>query len=97
MFYEEGFSMKMIGKGSFLGGPLGALAGGVLGLGMKAFGVGKKKKAPIQPLPQVSRDDAAARMADDELLRRRGGAADMITGTTGAEAALSGGKLVLGS
>ena len=93
--------MKSLGFGSILGGPIGAIAGGILGLGTKALGVGgkKKKKAPVpvQPLPQVSRDDAAARMADDELLRRRGGAADMITGMTGAEAALSGGKLVLGS
>jgi hypothetical protein len=34
---------------------------------------------------------------DDELRRRRGGAADILTGTRGAEAATTGGKLVLGS
>lgn len=83
--------MKAIGKiGKFI------LGGGILGAGVKAL-VGGKKKKPMQPLPQVSREDALAQMADDELLRRRGGAADMLTGTTGAEAALSGGKLVIGS
>ena len=82
--------MKAIGK-SF-----GFLAGGLLGSAVKAIAGGKKKK-PVQPLPQVSRDDAAAIARDDELMRRRGSAADMITGSTGAEAALSGGRLVLGS
>lgn len=75
---------------------VGKLAGGLLG-GVVGSLIGGKKKKPIQPLPQVSRDDAVAQMRDDELLRRRGGAADILTGTTGAEAALSGGKLVLGS
>lgn len=79
-----------------LGKTFGFLAGGLLGSAAKAV-IGGKKKKPVQPLPQVSRDDAAASIRDDELLRRRGGAADMITGVTGAEAALSGGKLVLGS
>ena len=90
--------MKSLGFGSILSGPIGAIAGGILGLGAKALGVGgKKKQKVVQPLPQVSRDDAVAQMRDDELLRRRGSAADILTGTTGAEAALSGGKLVLGS
>jgi hypothetical protein len=82
--------MKLIGG-------IGKIAGGILGGGIFKSIIGGKKKKPVQPLPQVSRDDAAAQIADDELLRRRGGAADMLTGTTGAEAALSGGKLVVGS
>jgi hypothetical protein len=77
-------------------GGIGKIAGGILGSAVKGV-IGGKKKKPVVPLPQVSRDDAVAQMRDDELLRRRGGAADMLTGTTGAEAALSGGKLVLGS
>ncbi len=82
--------MKTLFKGArFL------LGGGLLGAGIKAVAGGKKKK-PVVPLPAATRDDAAAAL-DDELLRRRGGAADILTGTTGAEAALSGGKLVLGS
>lgn len=57
----------------------------------------KKPKLPA-PLPSATRDDAAAMVAqEDELRRRKGGAADIITGTGGAEAALSGGKLVLGN
>ena len=75
---------------------IGRIAGGLLGGVVKSV-IGGKKKKPVQPLPQVSRDDAAAQIADDELLRRRGGAADMLTGMTGTEAALSGGKLVVGS
>jgi hypothetical protein len=68
---------------------------GVLG---SVLGIGGKPKAPIQPLPQATRDDAkAAAMANDELLRRKGGAADMLTGAMGAEAPRSGGKLTLGS
>jgi hypothetical protein len=66
----------------------GGLVGGLLGL--------KKKKPQLLPRP-VTRDDARDQVAvDDELLRRRGGAADMITGTQGAEAA-NVGRLVVGS
>ena len=86
-------TMKTIGK------VFGTLAGGLLGKPLlRAVGIGGKKKKPIQPLPQATRDDAQA-MADqeDELRGRKGGAADILTGVTGAEAALSGGKLVLGS
>lgn len=78
--------MKKIFK-TLIGGVIG---GGLLGLG------GKKKKQAIAPIPTATRDDAMTAV-DDELLRRRGGAADILTGATGAEAALSGGKLVLGS
>lgn len=74
----------------------GILGGGLLGVGIKALTGGKKKKPAPVALGPATRDDAAVSL-DDELLRRRGGAADILTGATGAEAALSGGKLVLGS
>lgn len=74
----------------------GVLGGGLLGAGIRAVAGGKKKKQAIAPIPTATRDDAMVSI-DDELLRRRGGAADILTGATGAEAALSGGKLVLGS
>jgi hypothetical protein len=75
------------------------LGGGLLGAGVNAiFGGGKKKKTVAQPLPTATRDDGAAlAQQEDELRRRKGSAADILTGSTGAEAALSGGKLVLGS
>ena len=76
---------------------LGALFGGLGSLGLGGAMLLKGGKKPKQPLPQATRDDAAAIAADDELRRRKGGAADIITGATGAEAALSGGKMVLGS
>lgn len=75
--------------------------GGLLGLGLKAVLGGGKKKAIAQPgAPLVAtRDDAAATLAaEDALRRRRGGAADILNGERGAEAALNYGKLaVLGS
>jgi hypothetical protein len=78
---------------AFLGGAL-PLVGGLLGQAL----FGGKKKRPREPLPSAGRDDATAAIAaDDELRRRRGGAADILTGTRGAEAATTGGKLVLGS
>lgn len=72
-------------KSLFVGPLLGALIGG--------------KKKSSGPLQQAGRDEARL-MADREaeLARRRGGAADIITGTTGAEArAGSIGRLVVGS
>ena len=58
----------------------------------------KKPKAPKQARPVTRdelRDDVAA---GDELRRRKGAAADLITGTRGAEAAGSSvGRLVVGS
>lgn len=60
---------------------------------------GGKKKAPAAIPMQPGRDDA--RMLADrerELARRRGSASDIITGTTGAEAASGSiGRLVVGS
>lgn len=74
--------------------PLGKLVAAPL----KALGViSTPGKAP-SALPTLTRDDAAATIAaDDELRKRRGGAADIITGAAGAEAPLTGGKLTLGS
>lgn len=74
--------------------PIGKIFGSVL----KAVGiVSTPGKAPT-PMKSVTRDDAAAAVtADDELRRRQGAAADIITGAGGAEAALAGGKLTLGS
>jgi hypothetical protein len=56
----------------------------------------KKPSAP--PIQQpVTRDDARDQAArQDELLRRRGGAADIVTGSYGAEAP-PGAKTTLGS
>lgn len=85
--------MSFVAKGI---GSLGNALFGGLGLLIKPF-TGKKKKL-IQPRP-VTRDDEIARVeADDELRRRRGAGADMITGTRGAEAAAGSiGRLVIGS
>ncbi len=81
---------KIIGGiGKFL------LGGGLLGMGIKAL-----TKSPQVDVPQAipQRDDAAAAvMADDELRRRKGAAADMITGTRGAEALPTAGRLVRGN
>jgi hypothetical protein len=75
-----------------------AFIGKALGSVLKAVGIiSTPGKAP-QALPTVTRDDAAATVAaSDELRRRRGGAADIVNGPSGAEAALTGGKLTLGS
>jgi len=72
-----------------LGGLVGTLFGAIFG--------GKKAAPPVAPLPTVSRDDAAS-STSDALARRQGAAADMLTGSRGAEAA-SGttGKLVIGN
>jgi len=74
--------------------PIGKAVGSVL----KAVGVVSTPGKPPTPLRSVTRDDAAATVAaDDELRRRQGAAADIITGSAGAEAPLTGGKLTLGS
>lgn len=76
---------------------IGGLLGGVAGLVGSIF-AGKKTPAPApQALPQATRDDAAASQSSaDALLRRRGAASDILTGTRGAEAATgSTGKLVI--
>jgi len=73
----------------YLISPLGA-AVGLLGGG---------KKAPKMLPGPVTRDDARdATERQDELMRRRGAAADMLTGTGGAEAGgASIGRIVAGS
>lgn len=72
----------------------GLLGGSIL---KKAFGGSKKPTPQPAPLPTPTRDDAAAE-ADRrlELARRRGGAADVLTGAYGAEAT-AGAKTTLGS
>jgi hypothetical protein len=79
-----GFIKKI---GNFL---LGGLVGGLLGL--------RHKGPKALPAP-VTRDDAREQAdANDELRRRRGAAADMVTGTQGAEAAASSvGRFIPGS
>jgi hypothetical protein len=64
-------------------------------------GVGKSSKKPAAqqpaPLPTATRDDAQTEVERRlELARRRGGAADVLTGSNGAEAG-AGGKTTLGS
>ena len=53
----------------------------------------------IKPLPPVTRNDAAKAVnQQDAMLRRKGAAADILTGTTGAEAAAgTTGRLIAGS
>lgn len=67
------------------------------GLGLLA-GLLHKPKAP-PPVKPVTVDQAAQAAArQDELLRRRGGAADIVTGASGAEAAPAAtGKTTLGA
>lgn len=68
----------------------------ILALGQAVFG-GRPRANPTA-LPTATRDDAAAMVSSsDELRRRKGGAADILNGTSGTEAAVTGGKLVLGS
>ena len=72
--------------------------GQIISAPLKALGIiSTPGKAPTA-LPAPTRDDAAAQIAaDDAIRKRRVGAADIITGATGAEASLTGGKLTLGS
>ncbi|MEV4934411.1 hypothetical protein [Sphingobium sp. LSP13-1-1.1] len=75
-----------------------AIVGKLLSAPLKALGIVSTPGKPPAPLPTVTRDEAGAQaMADDELRRRKGGAADIVNGASGAEAALTGGKLTLGS
>lgn len=85
---------------TFLAPALGTGLFGIGGLVAKALGVGGKKKARpvLEPRP-VQRDLEREAVADaDALLRRKGAAADLITGTRGAEASAGSiGRLVVGS
>jgi hypothetical protein len=70
--------------------------GSVIGAPLKALGLIPKIPKPPPPLPLVTRDDARDAAAKaDELRQRRGGLADVITGSGGAEAG-RGGKVLLG-
>lgn len=57
-----------------------------------------KAPKPPAPIPQATRDAAEQMVRDEDAIRRRqGAAADILTGTTGAEAGRSSvGKLVVG-
>ena len=76
---------------------LAKLAGGLIG-GM-LFGGGKKADPAPAAMLQPTRDDAEAEAArGDRLRKRRGAAADMIVnGSSGAEAAFSAPRMVVGS
>jgi hypothetical protein len=75
-----------------------AIVGKLLSAPLKALGLISTPGKPPAPLPTVTRDDASAQIqANDELARRKGGAADILNGATGAEPVLTGGKLTLGS
>ncbi|WP_287459202.1 hypothetical protein [Sphingomonas sp.] len=80
---------------AFLGALATPLIGAIGGLALSKLNGSPKPPTPLRP---VTRDDAAAQIAaDDEIRRRQGAAADIITGTGGAEAPMTGGKLTLGS
>ena len=69
---------------AFLGALATPLIGAIGGLALSKLNGSPKPPTPLRP---VTRDDAAA----------QGAAADIITGTGGAEAPMTGGKLTLGS
>lgn len=61
--------------------------GSVIGAPLKALGLIPKMPKPPAPMAPITRDtarDAAAQQ--DVLFGRRGGAADQVNGTSGAEA-----------
>ena len=78
---------------------LGKLVTGVLGGALSAFGIGGGKAPAAQPLPAVTRDDAAVEAERmNKIRKRRGAAADMIVnGSSGADAAVSAPRLIAGS
>jgi len=81
-------------------GALGSVLPAVFGVAGLGASLLKKRGAakPVQPLPGATRDDAAAQQnLNDELLRRKGGAADILTGVRGAEAPSGGLKASLGA
>lgn len=75
------------------------LVGKVVSAPLKALGLIPKAPKLPAPVPTPTRDDAREAVAmDDALRRRRGGAADIVTGRSGAEAAAGAvGKETLGS
>ncbi|OYX62728.1 MAG: hypothetical protein B7Y88_13830 [Sphingomonadales bacterium 32-64-17] len=83
---------------SFLGGPAGAIGSLLFGGIGQLLGLGKSTQQRAAARP-TTRDTAREEVErNDELRRRKGAAADMVTGTGGAEAAGSNiGRLVVGS
>lgn len=74
------------------------LAGGIIGGGLLRKVIGKKKKKTQQVARPATRDDVADRIQRESILRqRRGSAADLITGSEGAEAAPTGIVSLLGN
>lgn len=83
-------------------GILGKILTGVVGLATGGVGLLVKsalsKKKPIAAAPIPTRDDARAQADRDMLLaRRRGAAADIISGASGEPSAAQIGRLVVGS
>lgn len=61
-----------------------------------AVGLFKKPKIPA-PTPIAVRDNIRVQqIAEDRLLKRKGGLADILTGASGAEPAPTGAKALLG-
>lgn len=72
--------------------------GSVVRAPLKVLGLVKSPGKAPTALPSVSRDDGiVTREMLDEARRRRGGAADILTGEGGAEAPAATGKPTLGS
>lgn len=84
---------------SFLAPVLPALFGGLGLLGAKKLLGGKKKPRPVLEPRPARRDEEREAIAEaDALRRRKGAAADLITGVRGAEASGGSiGRLVLGA
>jgi len=74
-----------------------AVVGKVLAAPLKAIGLVKTPGKAPAPLAAVTRDDARDMASQaDELRRRRGGAADILTSSGGAELTGGTGKTTLG-
>lgn len=72
--------------------PIVAIAAATVGSKLLA-----SKPKPPKPLPIPTRNAAAdALRGNDEFARRRGYAASLLTGPSGAEASLGGSKTALG-
>jgi hypothetical protein len=70
--------------------------GSIIKAPLKALGLIPKMPKPPTPTPVVTRDTARdAANAQDSMFGRKGGRADQVTGTGGAEAS-SGSKTTLG-
>ncbi len=62
-----------------------------------ALGLFKKPPKPKSALPAATRDDTLRAISqEDKLSKRRGGAADILTGADGAEASPGSAKDLLG-